>query len=70
MIAREVCYHRHCITKFSNKFLKFCNDQQNHLNDVQKSLEVIAIVECMSFSEDVILQSSDEVAHFIYLSAI
>lgn len=68
MIAREVCYHRHCITKFSNKFLKFCNDQQNHLNDVQKSLELIAVVECMSFSED-FLQSSDEVAHFIYLSA-
>ena len=51
MIAEEACYHEHCMTKFRNKFRKFSNDHENHVKDVQKSLEAIAVVECMSFTE-------------------
>ena len=51
MIAREACYHEHCMTKFRNKFLNFPNDQENDVKDVQKSLEAIAYAECMSFIE-------------------
>ena len=69
MIAREACYHQHCMTKFLNKFRKFSNDQENHVKDVQKSLEVIAFAECMSFIKDY-PQSSDEVASFIKLPVI
>ena len=69
MIAREACYHEHCMTKFGNKFCKFFNDQENNVKDDQKSLEVIAVAECMSFFQDS-LQSSDEVATFIKLSVI
>ena len=69
MVAREVCYHEHCMTKFRNKFRKFSNDQENHVKDVQKSLEAIAVAECMSFIKGS-LQSSDEFAPFIKLSVI
>ena len=69
MIAREECYHEHCMTKFRNKFWKFSNDQENHVKDVQKRLEVIAFAECMSFIKDY-PQSSDEVASFIKLPVI
>lgn len=48
------------MTKFRNKFRRFSNAQENHPNDVQKSLEAIAIAECMSFIENS-LESSDEV---------
>ena len=68
MIAREVRYHEHCTT-LPNKFCKFFNNQENHLKDVQKSLEAVTVAECMSFIED-FLQSSDEVAPFIKLSVI
>ena len=51
MIAREACYHEHCMTKFRNKFRNFPNDQENDVKDVQKSLEAIAYAECMSFIE-------------------
>ena len=57
------------VCHFRNKFCKFFNDQENHLKDVQKSLEAIAVAGCMSFIEDS-LQSSDEVAPFIKLSGI
>ena len=57
------------MTKFGNKFYKFFNDQENNVKDDQKSLEVIAVAECMSFFQDS-LQSSDEVATFIKLSVI
>ena len=69
MIAREACYHEHCMTKFGNKFGKFLNDQKNNVKDVQKSIEAIVVAECMSFFKDS-LQSSDEVATFIILSVI
>ena len=69
MIAREACYHEHCMTKFGNKFGKFFKDQENNVKDVQKSLEGIVVDECMSFFKDS-LQSSDEVATFIILSVI
>ena len=52
MIAREACYHEHCMAKFWNKF------QENHVKDAQKSLEAIAVAECMSFIEDS-LQTND-----------
>ena len=63
VIAREACYHEHCMAKFRNKFRKFSNNQENYLKDVQKSLEAIAVTECMSFIEDS-LQSNDEVYIF------
>ena len=69
MITREGCYHEHCMTKFRNKFRKFPNDQENHIKEVQKSLEAFAVAECMSFIEDS-PQSSDEVAPFIKLSVM
>ena len=69
MIAREACYHEHCMTKFRNKFTKFSNDPENHVKDIQKSFEVIAFAECMSFIKDY-PQSSDEVASFIKLPVI
>ena len=69
MIATEACYHEHCVTKFRNIFRKFSNNQENHLKDVQKSLEAIEIAACMSFIADY-LQSSHEVALFIKLSVI
>ena len=49
------------MTKFKNKFRKFSNDQESH---VQKSLDAITVAECMSFIEDS-LQSSDEVTLFV-----
>ena len=52
MIAWGACYHEHCMAKFRNKF------QENHVKDVQKSFEAIAVAECMSFIEDS-LQSND-----------
>ena len=55
--------------KFGNKFRKFSNDHVNHVKDVQKSLEAIAVAPCMLFIKDS-LQSSDEVAPFIKLSVI
>ena len=60
MIAREACCYELWMTKFRNKFRRFSNAQENHPNDVQKSLEAIAIAECMSFIENS-LESSDEV---------
>ena len=57
------------VWRFRNKFRKFSNDQENHLKDVHKSFEAIAVVECMSFIENP-LQISDEVALFIKLSVI
>ena len=55
--------------KFGNKFRKFSNDHVNHVKDVQKSLEAIAVAQCMSFVE-YHQQNSDEVAPFIKFSAI
>ena len=46
MIAREVGYHEHCMTKFRNKFHKFSNDQENNVQNGQKSLEAIAVTKC------------------------
>ena len=69
MIAREACYHQNCMTKFRNTFPKFSNDQESHVKDVQKSLEAIAVAECISFIE-YHQQNSDEVAPFIKFSAI
>ena len=66
MIAREACYHEHCVKKIRNKFHKFSKDRENHLKGVQKNLEAITVAECMSFIEDS-LQSSDEVVPFIKL---
>ena len=60
MIAREGCCYELWMTKFRNKFRRFSNAQENHPNDVQKSLEASAIAECMSFIENS-LESSDEV---------
>ena len=54
MIATEACYQEHCMTKFRNKFRKYSNDQENHVKDVQKSLEAIAVVECMLFTKDIL----------------
>ena len=68
-IAREAYYNEHCMKKFGNKFRKFSNDHVNHVKDVQKSLEAIAVAQCMLFIKDS-LQSSDEVAPFIKLSVI
>ena len=48
MIAREACYHEHCMTNFRNKFRKFSNDQENHVKGIQRSLEAIAFAKCMS----------------------
>ena len=69
MITREACYYEHCMTKFRNKYRKFSEDQKNYLKDVQKSLEAIAVAECMPFIEDS-QQSSDEVVPFTKLSVI
>ena len=54
---------------FTNKFCKFSNDQEKHLAGVQKSVEAIAVAECMSFIEDS-LEDRDEVAPFIKLLVI
>ena len=51
------------------KFRKFFNDQENHLKDVQKSLEAIAVAHCMLFIEDSLL-SSGEIAPSMKLSVI
>ena len=40
--------------KIRNKFRKYSNDQENHVKDVQKSLEAIAVVECMLFTKDIL----------------
>ena len=69
MIAREAWYHERCMTKFKNIFREFSNGQENHVKDIQKSLEVIAVAKCMLFVEDS-LQNSNEVAPFIKLSFI
>ena len=69
MIASEAFCHEDCMTKFRKKFCKFSNNQENHVKNVQNSLEAIAVAECMSFIEDS-LQSSDEVAPFIQLPVI
>ena len=57
------------MTKFSNKIRKFSSNQENHLEDVQKSFEAFEVANCMSFIEDSV-QSSTEVAPFIKLSVI
>ena len=64
MIAREACYQEHCKTKFRNKFANFCNDQENHIKDVQKSLAAIAVADCMLLIKGS-LQNIDQVAHLI-----
>ena len=52
IVARKVCYHEHCMTKFRNKFLKFFNNEKNHVKDVQESLEVIVVGKYMTFVEN------------------
>ena len=54
MRAREACYNERCMKNFRNKFRKFF--KENHVKEVQKSLEAIAITElcqCISVIQKV-----------------
>ena len=55
--------------KIQEYISQISNDQESHVKDVQKSLEAIAVAECISFIE-YHQQNSDEVAPFIKFSAI
>lgn len=70
MISREACYHLKCMTMFTNSYRKFVNNNKPvEIDDEQKKVEEIALLETLHFVEES-LQSSSLLAPYIKLSDV
>ena len=69
-IAREVCYHKQCMTKFLNKYRAFLRKKNNSGRQQQHNLENIALAQALSYIEETLQSCDDEVAPFMKLSSV
>ena len=71
MVAREACYHKLCMTKYTNKYRTFCSKRNSTGKQVQHSLENIALSMTNNFIEEQLFGSCEsEIAPFIKLSCV
>ena len=70
MIAREACYHKDCMSQFSNKYRNDINKASKTKKDHQQNLESIALAQTILFIEEARQHNTEEVAPFIKLSDV
>ena len=69
MISRDACYHRKCITGFTNSYRSFVNDRNKNGKDKQKICEEIAILEVLSYINQT-LEASTFISPYLKLSDV
>ena len=65
-MAREACYHKKCITDFTNRYRSYTKPVDKD-KQMQVKVERLALAEVMMYIEDRLQPCEDEVAPFVKL---
>ena len=69
LITREACYHKKCMTDFTNRYMSYTKPVDKD-KQMQMKVESPALAEVMMYIEDRLQSCEDEVAPFVKLSEV